>query len=132
MNYLLDTQALIWAFTEKHKLSALVRQILENTDNSIFASSINFWEISLKFSSGKLELQGFLPEDMPGLSLQSGFELISIITEDAASYHKLIKTNHKDPFDRMLIWQAIQRNLILITKDDELKQYQIAGLKTFW
>ena len=132
MNYLLDTHTLIWSITEKWKLSGAVKQTFENPDNSFFVSSINFWEVSLKFSKGKLELLSFLPEDIPGLSLQSGFQVIFISTEEAASYHRLIISNHKDPFDRMLVWQAIQRNLILITKDDDLNQYKAVGLKTLW
>jgi PIN domain nuclease of toxin-antitoxin system len=132
MNYLLDTHTLIWSITEKGKLSESVTRALGNAANSIFVSSITYWEISLKFCSGKLKLQGFLPEDMPELSLQLGFQLISLSPNESASYHKLIVTNHKDPFDRMLIWQAIQRNLIFITKDNRLEKYKIAGLKTLW
>ncbi len=132
MNYLLDTHALIWSITEKGKLSNAVRKIFENGENSFLVSTIAFWEISLKFSSGKLELKGFVPDEIPGLSLQSGFKIISISPEETSSHHRLIKTGHKDPFDRMLIWQAIQRNLIFITKDDDLDPNKTAGLKTFW
>ncbi|MDB5007687.1 MAG: hypothetical protein JWP45_2080 [Mucilaginibacter sp.] len=132
MNYLLDTHALIWAIKERKKLSPVVIQTLENADNSIFVSAITFWEIALKFSVGKLELRNILPDEFPEASLQMGFELISLSPNESASHYKLISTDHKDPFDRMLIWQAIQRNLIFITKDDRLKRYKIAGLKTLW
>lgn len=132
MNYLVDTHTLIWAITEKEKLSRLVRQTLENTDNNIFVSAITFWEIALKFSKGKMELQGILADQFPELSLQMGFQLIPLSVDESASYHKLNTTNHKDPFDRMLIWQAIKRNFIFITKDDSIAQYQELGLKTLW
>ena len=132
MNYLLDTHTFIWSVTEKSKLSPLVRQTLENTNNSIFVSAVNLWEISLKFSLEKLKLRGVLPKDLPKLTLQTGFQLISLSADEAATFHQLSITSHKDPFDRMLAWQAIQRNLILISKDESLLQYREAGLKTLW
>jgi PIN domain nuclease of toxin-antitoxin system len=133
MNYLLDTHTLLWAITEKRKLSALVRQTIENTDNTILVSAISFWEITLKFSIKKLDISGFLPEDLPELSIKSGFDLIPLLPAESASYHHLpAYGQHKDPFDRMLIWQAIQQDLILISKDENMNPYKSAGLKLLW
>jgi len=132
MNYLLDTHTLIWSITEKSKLSPLVIQILEDANNSIFVSAVNLWEISLKYSLGKLKLEGVLPEELPKLIHQTGFELISLSADEAATFHQLPVVNHKDPFDRMLVWQAIQYNLVFISKDESLAQYHLAGLKTLW
>jgi len=132
MSYLLDTHTLIWAIKERKKLSQAVIEILENADNTIFVSAITFWEIALKFSNGKLELQNIVPDQFTETALQMGFQLISLSPEESASYHKLTLTTHKDPFDRMLIWQAIQRDLIFITKDERLEQYKSSGLKTLW
>ena len=108
MNYLLDTHTLIWVISEKEKLSSQVNQTFSSPDNTFFVSSISFWEISLKFSTGKLGIQGLIPEDIPILLVQSGFQLISLSPDESATCYRLKKTNHKDPFDRMLIWQAIQ------------------------
>jgi PIN domain nuclease of toxin-antitoxin system len=132
MDYLLDTHTLIWAITDKGKLSPVVRRTLENSDNTIFVSSVVFWEIALKFSIGKLDLQGISSEEFPKLSLKMGFQLIPLSADESASYCKLIITPHKDLFDRMLIWQAIQRNLTFISKDDSIAQYGKAGLKILW
>lgn len=132
MNYLLDTHTLIWVISEKEKLSPQVSHTFNNPDNTFFVSAISFWEISLKFSTGKLGIQGVIPEDMPMLSVQSGFQLISLSPDESATYHKLKKTTHKDPFDRMLIWQAIQRNLIFITNDKSISDYKEVGLKILW
>lgn len=132
MDYLLDTHTLIWAITEKNKLTSVVQQALENPDNAIFVSAITFWEIALKFSIGKMELQGILSDDFPEQSLKMGFQLIDLSIDESASYDKLMKTSHKDLFDRMLIWQAIQRNLIFISNDSNVSQYHSAGLKTLW
>ena len=132
MNYLLDTHTLIWAIKDPKKLSSTAIQVVQNADNSIFISAITFWEIALKFSIGKLELRNILPDEFPGISLQLGFQLISISPDESASQYKLPVTNHKDPFDRMLVWQAISRNLTLISKDDRMLLYVDAGLKVLW
>jgi PIN domain nuclease of toxin-antitoxin system len=132
MNYLLDTHTLIWAIKERKKLTRAVIAALENPDNSIFVSAITFWEISLKYATGKLELRNILPDEFPGASLQMGFELLSLSPNEGASFHQLPLTDHKDPFDRMLIWQAIQQSLIFVSKDDRLHQYKGVGLKILW
>ncbi|MFI5137854.1 MAG: type II toxin-antitoxin system VapC family toxin [Sphingobacteriales bacterium] len=132
MNYLLDTHTLIWAISDRSKLSQTARKILDNSDNTIFVSAITFWAIALKFSIGKLGINGTLPEELPELTLRMGFELISLSPEECASYHMLPITGHKDMFDRMLVWQAISRNLIFITKDERIGQYRMEGLKILW
>ncbi|MES2427610.1 MAG: type II toxin-antitoxin system VapC family toxin [Bacteroidota bacterium] len=132
MNYLLDTHAFIWTLTDKSKLSPLIQQAIENADNTIFVSSITFWEISLKSSISKLKLEGVLPEELPKLALQTGFQLIPLLPDESSSYHNLSLQAHKDPFDRMLVWQAIQRELILVSKDEYIHQYQAIGLRTLW
>jgi len=132
MNYLLDTHAFIWALSEKSKLSQHVRLTLENPANTIYASAVTFWEISLKFSIGKFNIDGIPPEALPELALQLGFELLSLSADEAANHHKLPLTSHKDPFDRMLIWQAISKKLIFISKDGRLDNYNFSGLKSLW
>jgi PIN domain nuclease of toxin-antitoxin system len=132
MNYLLDTHTLIWTISDRSKLSQTARRVLDDTDNSIFVSSISFWEIAVKFSIGKLEINGILPEELPELTLKTGFQFISLSPEESASYHMLPITGHKDIFDRMLVWQAIRGNLIFVTKDDRIGQYQNKGLKILW
>ncbi len=133
MNYLLDTHTFLWSLTEKRKLSLSALRAIENTDNAILVSAISFWEISLKASLNKLDIIGFLPEELPEIAIKSGFELVPISPEFSASYHLLPYIGqHRDPFDRMLIWQAIQQKYVLISKDDNIKQYKSAGLKVLW
>jgi len=132
MNYLLDTHVVIWSILDRNRLSKQVINELENSENGIFVSSLSFWEISLKFSSGKLKMNGLRPEKLPELVKQIGFEFISLSPTDASSYNTPTAYYHKDPFDRMLIWQAIQQNLTLVTKDERIQQYSSFGLKTLW
>ncbi|HEV7381321.1 MAG TPA: type II toxin-antitoxin system VapC family toxin [Dyadobacter sp.] len=132
MRYLLDTHTLIWAVMETDKLSTRVRDILENPDHVILVSAISFWEISLKFSIGKLDLQGILPHELPAAVRLMNFGTIALDTEDASTYYKLSSSYHRDPFDRMLIWQTINSNLTLISKDGRMSAYKSDGLKVIW
>jgi PIN domain nuclease of toxin-antitoxin system len=84
---------------------------------------------SLKASIGKLELVGFSPEDLPDACIQMGFDIAPLSQEESSSYHKLRATYHKDPFDRMLIWQSICNECILISADNQVKKYTSEGLK---
>jgi PIN domain nuclease of toxin-antitoxin system len=132
MNYLLDTHTLLWAITEPKKLSLPVQHILKDAENEIFVSTICFWEISLKYSLQKLTLKNLLPEQLPSLTQQIGFKTLQVTAEESATYHHLQSKYHKDPFDRMLIWQAIHRKLILISKDENVGRYTAEGLKVIW
>lgn len=132
MKYLLDTHALIWAIMDTDKLSVQARNILEDPDHVILVSAISFWEIALKFSIGKLSLQGILPEELPAIVHQMNFGTMALDTKDASTYHMLLPLYHKDPFDRMLIWQAINGSLTLVSKDERMSAYQSEGLKVIW
>ncbi|RYY06745.1 MAG: type II toxin-antitoxin system VapC family toxin [Sphingobacteriaceae bacterium] len=132
MNYLLDTHTLIWSLTENKKLSKIVKNILENTDNEIYVSAISFWEVSLKYALKKLSLNGINPEELLELTTELGFNFISIQPDECADFYKMNNLIHRDPFDRMLIWQALKHDFILITKDDTVKRYQSMGLKLIW
>lgn len=131
MTYLLDTHYMLWAIAEPRKLSKAVKEILVNPDHQIIVSTISFWEISLKNSLGKLQLTGFSPEDLPGACLQIGFEIRQLSPEDSSTYHRLKAGHHKDPFDRMLIWQAIRNDYTLFSADEQVKKYKAEGLKLF-
>ncbi len=131
MTYLLDTHYMLWAIDDTKKLSKAVKEILVNPDHRIIVSTISFWEISLKCALGKLRLTGFSPEDLPGACLQIGFEILPLSPEDSCAYHQLKAGHHKDPFDRMLVWQAIRNGYTLISADDHVKKYRTEGLKLF-
>ncbi len=132
MKYLLDTHTLIWAVTKPQKLSDTVKTILEDTTNDVVVSAISFWEISLKYSIQKLTLEGLVPEDFPKAAVDTGFRLLDLDGTTAGSYHRLSATHHRDPFDRMLIWQAIQHDFRLISKDSTVKKYKSEGLRVVW
>jgi len=133
MNYLLDTHTFIWSLFESDRLSEKSTNIILNSENNIYVSVITFWEISLKYNLGKLSLQNVTPEELPGYAESSGFNLLNLEAPLAASFYNLPKKSHKDPFDRLLIWQCIQDGITLITKDSQiLKEYKQFHLKTVW
>lgn len=92
-------------------------------------STITFWEISLKYQLGKLDLTGILPEGLPAIAKKTGFEILQLDAEEASTFYKLPRLKNKDPFDRMLAWQSICRNYCLITEDKDFANYQNCGLK---
>lgn len=131
MNYLLDTHTLLWALFDPKKLSSSVRDAIISQENYVAVSVVSFWEISLKFALGKLELYGVMPDELSDYMDQMDIEVIPIHSLEAVSFYRLPRLEHKDPFDRMIVWQAIQRKLILISKDLNLKKYQQFGLKAY-
>lgn len=132
MNFLMDTHTLIWVMEDHRSLSAKARKAIQDTSNDIFISAVNLWEISLKTSINKLSIKGVELSDLPEIIRKMDFYFFSLNEEDASSFYLLEANYHKDPFDRMLIWQAIRNNFVLITKDKIIKKYEEVGLKTFW
>jgi len=132
MKGLLDTHVFLWAVFSPEKLSAAVRPLIQDANNSLFISTISFWEISLKYGMGKLELQGCSPENLPEVASAMQLELLHPSAEELASFHRLPRVTHKDPFDRLIIWQALQKQLQFVSKDQRLSEYQSLGLKVIW
>lgn len=132
MRYLIDTHVMVWAITDTSKLSPSVRGILENPNHQILVSPICFWEISLKFMLGKLELRGVSPDDLPQACSSMDFDILPLEPMVASTLHQLKGDYHKDPFDRMLIWQAIYLKLPLISKDPVVAMYGSEGLSVVW
>ena len=132
MKYLLDTHTMIWAATDTAKLSLNARQILTNSNHQIFVSAVSFWEISLKYALGKLSLNNIAPEDFPAVCAAMDFDILPLDAQTASTSHFLKATWHKDPFDRMMIWQALCLNVPLVSKDPEIALYKSEGLKVVW
>jgi PIN domain nuclease of toxin-antitoxin system len=129
MTCLLDTHYMLWAVADTKKLSPRIRAAIVNPDNQIVISSVSFWEVSLKSSLGKLSITGFSPADLPEACRQMGFELKTLSSEDASTYHLLSPMHHRDPFDRMLIWQAMRNDYTFVSADKLAKKYVAEGLR---
>jgi PIN domain nuclease of toxin-antitoxin system len=132
VKYLLDTHVFLWTVFAPDKLSSKARKAIEDPDNLIYVSTVTYWEISLKYGLGKLILTNVLPDALPDISKQMDFETMNVDERTASTFYGLPRNVHKDPFDRLVVWQAINQNVILITKDRNLSSYMKLGLQTLW
>jgi PIN domain nuclease of toxin-antitoxin system len=132
MSYLIDTHAFLWTVFDPDQLSLKARTIIRDPKHLICLSTISFWDISLKYALGKLELINCIPDDLPEVALAMGLQFIEPGAREAASFHRLPRLAHRDPFDRMLVRHAICRGLCLISKDNRFADYQPLGLHTLW
>ena len=133
MNCLLDTSTLIWALNETNRLSFAAKDMLEDPAVVKHVSVVSLFEMSIKLSIGKLTLLDYTLEDLPGLLYERGVELIVLEPFEAIALRRLpVKEDHRDPFDRMLICQAIKRNLTLLSSDPKIAQYREQGLSLIW
>jgi len=127
MNLLLDTHTLIWLLEGDDNLSTSARQLIESPDNINFVSIATFWEIAIKLSLNKLAMQISMHQ-LKQLVWENGLEILPITIEDAICVSQL-PFQHRDPFDRLLIAQAMNQNMSLISRDQAMSLYNI---KTFW
>jgi PIN domain nuclease of toxin-antitoxin system len=118
MKVLLDTHILLWASFEPHKLSVKHRAILEDPTNIIFVSSMSSVEIIIKHSIGKLDIDLGVLDNIE----EMGFELLDYSNQDALTLKEL-PMHHRDPFDRMLIAQSMNRGLKLMSEDTKFDVY---------
>jgi PIN domain nuclease of toxin-antitoxin system len=133
MNLLLDTCSLLWALQDAGRLSANARRALQNPSNTIIVSVVSFWEIGLKSGLGKLALHKASPEDIPRFVAETGWSIHPLSPFSAASSGRLPRpTDHRDPFDRLLIWTAINEDFTLVSGDDAFPAYVAHGLKMCW
>ena len=124
MKLLLDTHIYLWALSEPNRLSQKQVIAMEDPTNTVYVSSISITEIAIKASLGKLELV-FDPLDA---AEKSGFEMLDFSAKDALILRDL-PFHHRDPFDRILITQAISLKLMIATQDSIIDQYDCRTLK---
>lgn len=130
MSYLLDTHILLWSLFDPKKLPAAATVAITDGEHKKYISAVSIWEISLKYAIGKLDLQDYTSEDVLNECVRLGYRVLEQNLQDFASFYKLPKlSDHKDPFDRMLIWQAIRHDLILLSHDDKMPGYRAHGLR---
>jgi PIN domain nuclease of toxin-antitoxin system len=133
MKLLLDTHALLWSIIEPDKLSPDARTAISDPGSQVSVSAVSFWEISIKTALGKLRLEGVTPEQLVDAAQQQGFDLLPLDPRLAASFSRLpIDPQHRDPFDRMLVWQAISLGYTLVSRDRKIAANSQAGLRVLW
>jgi len=120
MNLLLDTHILLWWLDDNALLSVNARQAIADTDNLIILSAAVIWEIRIKQAIGKLKIA----PNFYDVVKEQGFEMLAITSEHAYAVGDLPK-HHRDPFDRILIAQALLEGFTLVTQDAIFNQYAI-------
>lgn len=121
MKLLLDTHLLLWAAGQPDKLSTEARRLLENTDNALFFSAANLWEVTIKNSLGREDFR-VEPRLLRRGLLDNGYTELAITSEHAVAIDSL-PIIHKDPFDRILVAQALTEGITLLTSDPWVAKY---------
>jgi PIN domain nuclease of toxin-antitoxin system len=124
MRALLDTHALLWALAEPKKLPTKVSDILIDPEHSIYVSAATLWEISIKVALKKLSAK---PAAIVAELDTLGFEELPVHSRHTLRLLEL-RAHHRDPFDRMLIAQALEEGLTLISHDPALSRYDVPVL----
>lgn len=128
MRLLLDTHAFLFWVYEPTRLGPTALRVLADRDNHVWWSVASSWEIAIKLSLGKLELDGPPGEVIPTELLRNGFTLLPIEHEHVLAVSQLPR-HHGDPFDRLLVAQARAEGLTLVTADGRIAAYDVA---TIW
>ncbi len=130
MKLLIDTHIFLWLLFEPKKIPEKQLKLLRSSENELYICSISFWEISLKYNLGKLKLTGVSPDTLPKLAKDMNITVAEMNADIMAAFYKLDKPEqHKDPFDRAIVWMCIVNSFTLVSRDNSMKTYQSKGLK---
>ena len=127
MRLLLDTHTLLWWMDDNASLSTTARRVIADEANDVVVSAASAWEIATKFRLGKLPEAEAVASDVAGCIADEGFEGLAISVADAQRAGGLPGI-HRDPFDRMLIAQALRHDLWIVSVDAIFDRYGVSRL----
>jgi PIN domain nuclease of toxin-antitoxin system len=122
MKYLLDTAVWLWSLKSPELIGDEGRQILELGEEEVYLSAITSWEISIKMRLGKLDFAGTPALYVPRFMAKQSLRPLSVTHSHAAKVYDL-PIYHSDPFDRMLIAQALVEDMVILTSDHAFRKY---------
>jgi PIN domain nuclease of toxin-antitoxin system len=128
MRFLIDTHVFLWFIAGDIRLSKIVRQAIEDEDNEVFLSIVSIWEIAIKINVGKLRLGKPFAELVPEQITDNEIDVLPIHFDDLKIVAAL-PLYHRDPFDRLLIAQAMMHGITLASDDSNFAQY---GVSLLW
>ena len=124
MKVLLDTSTFLWIYLDSPELSKEARKTFVNSENDVYLSSVSAWEIAIKYSIGRLPLPEPPHRFIPLQREKHGVESLPLDEESSLHLNRLPQL-HRDPFDRMLICQAIAHGLAILTNDPLIAAYPV-------
>ncbi len=124
MNLLLDTHTYLWFIVGNNRLSDVARSAIEDAGNQKFISVASLWEITIKHRLGKLQLKTDLQKVLTDHVVANGFELLPLDVDHFLELNKL-PMHHRDPFDRLLIAQAVANKLTVCSVDTVFSKYDV-------
>lgn len=127
MRILVDTQCFLWSFLDPSRLSDTARKILSDGGDELFFSAASSWEIAIKAGIGKLRLPESPEAYVPPRIVRAGMTALDITHAHALHVHALPPI-HKDPFDRLLVAQAVSEGLTVLTADPQIGRYSVPTL----
>ena len=127
MKLLLDSHSFVWWRDEPNKLSPPAFAEISNPSNDVFLSAVSVWELQIKIALNKFTIKGELETAVKQEQRNNGFQILPVQLSHAL-YLENLPPHHKDPFDRLLISQAIVESMILVTADPEFANYQVSLL----
>ena len=128
MKILLDTCTFLWVIVDAPELSNPARELFVDPANEVYLSAVSTWEIAIKHALGRLPLPEPPERFIPAQRKQHGIDALPL-EEEATLYLGRLPDHHTDPFDRMLICQAIVHGLVILTPDELVVRYPV---RTIW
>jgi PIN domain nuclease of toxin-antitoxin system len=128
MKLLLDTCTFLWALTGDPPLPPHIAALVRDPDNQVFLSAASAWEIAVKHAAGKLTLPADPARFVPLMRAERGFASLAV-DEESALHASRLPSLHRDPFDRLLVSQAIVHGLTILTPDPVVARYPA---RTLW
>jgi len=128
MKLLLDTHIFLWLISGDARLPILFRDVIREPINTVYLSTASLWEIIIKYQLGKLPLPQSPEIYIPRQRLNHQIKSLAV-SESSLKYLVSLPNLHRDPFDRVLISQALENNLTIITVDPEILNYNVPFLK---
>ncbi len=124
MRLLLDTHAFLWWVSDFRQIAESARQAIANPDSEVFVSAVSGWEIAIKKAKGRLAA----PDNLAAVVEEKRLAHLPL-TFDHAERAATLPPHHSDPFDRMLIAQALAEGLIMVTRDSRIPLYDVPTLR---
>jgi len=128
MRLLLDTHIWLWWQMAPEKIKPATRRIIADSANTVFLSTVSSWELAIKIAVGKLKLPKPLDEMLPECLLADDIKTLALHHHHCFELQNL-PMHHRDPFDRMLIAQARQEEMTIVTADTMLQRYDVELLQ---